>query len=73
MQWKYKFVNFTKLFKDGKPVDVILKTIEEEDDQVLIVKSGKQGMEKLIIGSTTQEVVKYAKVPVNVHILKKKG
>jgi nucleotide-binding universal stress UspA family protein len=73
MQWKYKFVNFTKLIKDGKPVDVILKTIEEEDDQVLIVKSGKQGMEKLIIGSTTQEVVKYAKVPVNVHILKKKG
>jgi nucleotide-binding universal stress UspA family protein len=64
---KCKFVNFTKIIKEGKPADVILKTIEEEDiDQVVIAKSGKQGMEKLIIGSITEEVVKYAKVPVNV-------
>lgn len=46
---------------------MILKTIEEEGvDQVVIGKSGKNGLEKLIIGATTDRVVRDSKVPVNV-------
>jgi len=60
-------VNFKILIKEGKPADVILKTIEEENiDQVIIGKSGKHGLERFLLGKTTDKVVKQAKVPVNV-------
>jgi nucleotide-binding universal stress UspA family protein len=62
-----KNVNFKILIKEGKPADVILKTIDEEGiDQVVIGKSGKHGLERLLLGKTTDQVVKEAKVPVNV-------
>ena len=60
-------VNFKILIKEGKPVDVILKTIDEEEiDQVIIGKSGKHGLERFLLGNTTERVLKEAKVPVNV-------
>lgn len=60
-------VNFKILIKEGKPADVILKTIDEEEiDQVIIGKSGKHGLERFLLGRTTDKVVKEAKVPVNV-------
>ena len=60
-------VNFKILIKEGKPADVILKTVEEENiDQVIIGKSGKHGLERFLLGRTTDKVVKQAKVPVNV-------
>ena len=66
-QGKYKLVNTNNIIKEGKPADVILKTIEEEDiGQVVMGKSGKHGIEKLIIGSTTEKIVREATVPVNV-------
>ncbi len=62
-----KNVNLITKIKQGKPADVILKTIEEEGvDQVIMGKSGKHGIEKFFIGSTTDRVVRGAKVPVNV-------
>ena len=62
-----KNVNFKILIKEGKPADVILKTIDEEGiDQVVIGKSGKKGLERFLLGQTTDKVVKKAKVPVNV-------
>ena len=62
-----KHVNIIPILKEGKPVDVILKTAEEEGvDQIIMGKSGKHGIEKFIIGSTTDRVVRRAKVPVNV-------
>jgi nucleotide-binding universal stress UspA family protein len=62
-----KNVNMITMLKEGKPADVILKTIDEEGvDQVIIGKSGKHGVDKLILGSTTDRVVRGAKVPVNV-------
>lgn len=62
-----KNVQFKILIKEGKPADVILKTIEEENiDQVVIGKSGKHGLERLLLGRTTDKVVRDAKVPVNV-------
>ncbi len=62
-----KNVKFTTLIKKGNPADVILKTIDEEEiDQVVIGKSGKDALERLILGRTTDRVVRKAKVPVNV-------
>ena len=64
---KCQNINFKILIKEGKPADVILKTIDEENiDQIIIGKSGKQGLEKFLLGKTTDKVVKKAKVPVNV-------
>lgn len=62
-----KNINITTKIKEGKPADVILKTIEEEGvNQVVMGKSGKRGIEKLMLGSTTERVLRSAGVPVNV-------
>ena len=54
-----KNVNLITMLKEGKPADVILKTIDEEGvDQVIMGKSGKHGIEKFILGSTTDRVVR---------------
>ena len=64
---KCQNVNFKILIKEGKPADVILKTINEEGiDQVIIGKSSKKGLERFLLGKTTDKVVKEAKIPVNV-------
>ena len=60
-------VNLINMIKEGKPADIILKTIEEENvDLVIIGKSGKHGIEKFLLGNTAEKVVNNAKVPVNV-------
>jgi nucleotide-binding universal stress UspA family protein len=62
-----KNVNLIHMIKEGKPADIILKTIDEEDvDLVTIGKSGKHGLERLILGNTTERVVSGSKVPVHV-------
>ena len=62
-----KNVNIITMLKEGKPADVILKTIDEEGvDQVIMGKSGKHGVDKLLLGSTTDRVLRGSKVPVNV-------
>ncbi len=64
---KCQNIKFKVLVREGKPADTILKTIDEEDiDQVIIGKSGKHGLEKFLLGKTSDKVVKGAKVPVNV-------
>ena len=60
-------VTFTSLIKEGNPAEVITKTIEEEDiDHVIMGKSGKKGMDKLYLGSTTEKVIRKANIPVTV-------
>ena len=62
-----KHVNITTLINEGKPEEVILKTIDEESiDQVIIGKSNKSRVEKYLIGSITKEVVKKANIPVKI-------
>ncbi|MTK64102.1 MAG: universal stress protein [Methanobacterium sp.] len=62
-----KNINFKVLLKEGNPSEVILKTIvDEEIDQVVMGKSGKHGLEKFLLGRTTDRVVKESKVPVNI-------
>jgi nucleotide-binding universal stress UspA family protein len=64
---KCKNVNLITMIKEGKPADVILKTIDEEGvDMVVMGKSGKHGLEKFLLGSTAEKVVRSANVPVNV-------
>lgn len=64
---KCKNITFKVLLKEGKPSDVILKTIEEQNiDQVIMGKSGKQGLEQFLLGKTTDKVVRESKIPVNV-------
>lgn len=53
--------------KEGKLADVILKTIDTEGiHRVIMGKSAKHGLERFLLGKTTDKVVKDAKVLVNV-------
>lgn len=58
-------VNLKSEIKEGNPADVILKTIEEDEiDLVVMGSSGKHGLEKFVYGSVTDKVVRSAKCPV---------
>lgn len=62
-----KHVNITTLIKEGKPEDVILKTIKDESiDQIIIGKSSKSSLEKYFIGSISKNIAKKANVPVKI-------
>ena len=62
---KCKNIKLITMIKEGKPEDVILKTASDEGvDQIIMSKSGKDGLEKFLVGSTTERVVRGAKVPV---------
>jgi len=51
--------------KEGSPADIILKTIDEEGiDLVVIGTSGKHGLDRFLLGSVTEKVVRSAKCPV---------
>lgn len=55
-------VEIRTLVKEGSPAKVILETIEEEDiDLVVIGSSGKSGIDKFLMGSVADKVVKSAK------------
>ena len=58
-------VKITTMVKEGSPARVILETIEEEDiDLVVIGSSGKTGIDKFLMGSVAEKVVKSAKCSV---------
>jgi nucleotide-binding universal stress UspA family protein len=62
-----KNIKLIPLIKKGKPEDVILETAKEENvDQIIMGKSGKHGLERFLMGSTTERVVRDAKIPVNI-------
>jgi nucleotide-binding universal stress UspA family protein len=62
-----KNIKLITLIKEGKPDEVILKTADElEVDHIIMGKSGKHGLEKFLLGSTTERVVCGAKVPINI-------
>jgi nucleotide-binding universal stress UspA family protein len=62
---KCKNILFNTLIKKGKPADEILKTIKEEEiDLVVIGASGKHGLNRLYPGSVTESVVRSASCPV---------
>jgi nucleotide-binding universal stress UspA family protein len=60
-----KFIKLTMETKEGSPADAILKTIEEEDiDLIVMGTSGKHGIDRFLLGSVTEKVVRSAKCPV---------
>jgi len=62
-----KNIKLKTLIKEGKPDDIILKTAEELGvDHIIMGKSGKHGLEKFIVGSTTERVLRGAKIPISV-------
>ncbi len=62
-----KNINLITMIKKGKPEEVILETAKEENvDQIIMGKSGKHGLERFLMGSTTERVVREAKIPVNI-------
>ncbi|MGB9936596.1 MAG: universal stress protein [Methanobacterium sp.] len=62
-----KNINIITMVKEGKPEDVILKIANELGaDHIIMGKTGKHGLEKFVVGSTTERVVRGAKIPVNI-------
>ncbi|HMK53978.1 MAG TPA: universal stress protein [Methanobacteriaceae archaeon] len=58
-------VKITLVSKEGSPAEVILKTIEDQDiDLVVMGTSGKHGLDRFLLGSVTEKVVRSAKCPV---------
>ena len=64
-----KNINWISIIRPGKPEDVILEVAEDENvDQIIMGKSGKNAIERFLLGSTTERVVREASVTVNVII-----
>ena len=51
--------------EEGSPADAILKTVEKEDiDLVVMGTSGKHGLDRFLLGSVTEKVVRSSNCPV---------
>ena len=62
-----KNIKLITMIKEGNPEDVILKTAQEEKvDEIIIGKSGKKKIERFFVGSTTERVIRGAKITVSV-------
>jgi nucleotide-binding universal stress UspA family protein len=60
-----KCPDFKKIITSGHPVVEILKIVESEDiDLVIMCTHGRSGMEHVIFGSVAENVVKKSPVPV---------
>ncbi|NYB51319.1 MAG: universal stress protein [Methanobacteriaceae archaeon] len=58
-------IKVTLKTEEGSPGDSILKTIEKENvDLVVMGTSGKHGLDRFLLGSVTEKVVRSAKCPV---------
>jgi nucleotide-binding universal stress UspA family protein len=57
--------NFQRRIVSGDPTTEILKTIETEDiDMVIMATHGRKGLEHVILGSVAENVVRKSPVPV---------
>jgi nucleotide-binding universal stress UspA family protein len=60
-----KDIKLIKETKEGSPADVILKTVEDEGvDLIIMGTSGKHGLDRFLLGSVTEKVVRSANCPV---------
>ncbi|MDP1553302.1 MAG: universal stress protein [Methanobacteriaceae archaeon] len=58
-------INLKTALKLGNPADVILKTIEKENiDLVVMGNSGKHGLDRFLLGSVAEKVLRSAPCPV---------
>jgi nucleotide-binding universal stress UspA family protein len=62
---KCKNVKFTSKIEEGKPHEVILQIMDDEDvDVVVMGASGRHGLDRVLLGSTTERVVRETTRPV---------
>ena len=62
---KIKDLKITLTTEEGSPADSILKTIENENiDLVVMGTSGKHGLDRFLLGSVTEKVVRSSTCPV---------
>ena len=60
-------INVSFLIKEGSPASIILQTIKDNDiDLVVIGNSGKHGIDRLLLGSVAEKVVRNAKCAVTI-------
>ena len=60
-----KEVKLTVSTKEGSPSDVIINTVKEEGvDLIVMGTSGKHGLDRFLLGSVTENVVRSAPCPV---------
>lgn len=60
-----KDIKIIKETKEGAPADIILKVVEEEGvDLIVMGTSGKHGLDRFLLGSVTEKVVRSANCPV---------
>ena len=60
-----KEIKISFVTKEGHPIDIILKLVEDEDvDLVVMGTSGKHGMDRFLLGSVAENVVRSSKSPV---------
>jgi len=65
MQKDDKELKITLKTEEGSPADVVLKTIKEEGiDLVVVGTSGKHGLDRFLLGSVAENVVRSAICPV---------
>ncbi|MEN4006268.1 MAG: universal stress protein [Methanobacterium sp.] len=58
-------IKLTMVTEEGSPADIIVKKIKEEDiDLVVMGTSGKHGLDRFLLGSVTENVVRSATCPV---------
>ena len=60
-----KNVNLTTMVEEGNPYKVILETIEKNNiDLTVMGASGRHGLDRFILGSVTERVVRESKSPI---------
>jgi nucleotide-binding universal stress UspA family protein len=60
-----KDIELIKESKEGSPADIILQTVEEDDiDLIVMGTSGKHGIDRFLLGSVTEKVVRSVGCPV---------
>jgi len=60
----YKDITLTKEIKEGKPYVEILKTIKDDFDLIVMGASGRHGLDRYMLGSVTERVVRESTKPV---------
>ena len=65
-RWEFqKEIKLTLETKEGPPANIIVETVKEEDiDLVVIGTSGKHGLDRFLLGSVAEKVVRSAPCPV---------
>jgi nucleotide-binding universal stress UspA family protein len=63
----YNGANLVKLMLEGHPVEDIIKTAETwQADLIIVGTHSRTGLSHLIMGSTSEDIVRHSKIPVMV-------